>query len=306
MVYLILIVGFFMLIKGADFFVDGCCSVAEKLGIPSMIVGLTVVAMGTSAPEASVSIAASLKESAGIAVGNIVGSNIFNLLFIVGICLLFVNMEISAVTIKRDFPWFLVSSILLIVMVYDGILGRLAGTILLIGMAAYIFVLVRSALKTKQKPETNSKQISTAKTVFYVVLGLVAVVMGGDMVVDAARSIATSFGFSEQFIGLSIVAMGTSLPELVTSIAAIRKNEVDLAIGNVIGSNIFNTLFVLGAAALVRPVPVGGEALVDLIICTLVSLVVYGMCCRKRELNKYNGLAMLLIYNVFFLYILMR
>lgn len=306
--YLLLIVGFFMLIKGADIFVDGCCAVARKLGIPSMIIGLTIVAMGTSAPEAAVSIAASFQNNAGIAVGNVVGSNIFNLLLIIGVCLFMVKMKVAKETLFRDYPFYLGAMVLLGALSYDGTLSREEGIILTLCIILYMIWLVRDALKSKKNNESEDKdeKIGAIKTVIFIVVGIAAVAIGGDVVVDSASGIAKSFGLSDQLIGLTIVAIGTSLPELVTSMAAIRKKELDLAVGNVIGSNIFNALFILGIASLVNPVPVSSEALIDVAVCIAASVVSYGLCLHKKQLNLVKGIIFIAMYVAIFTYVLMR
>ncbi len=307
MEYILLVVGFLLLIKGADMFVDGSISVAKKLGIPSMIIGLTIVAMGTSAPEAAVSISASLRHSAGIAVGNIVGSNIFNLFAIIGICLLFIKMPISRETIFRDFPIYIISTVILLVFSIGGTISRIDGAVMFICMVIYIYILVRDAKKNKSDTSSEEyKEVSLPKAIVFILIGAAAVVIGGDAVVKSAKSIALSLGLTEQFIGLSIVAIGTSLPELVTSLVAIKKNESDLAIGNVIGSNIFNTLFILGVASFVSPVTVSSEAFTDIIISLVLAVAAFALCFHKRRLTMPKGVFMLAVYVAFFIYILLR
>lgn len=306
MEYFLLIIGFVLLIKGADFFVDGCISVANKFHIPPMVIGLTIVAMGTSAPEAAVSIAASIQKSAGIAVGNIIGSNIFNLLVVIGICLFFIKMDVSRITIIRDYPIYIFSLVLLLVFSVGGVMTRLEGAFLLALMFIYMFILVRNAKQKKMYSQENYIPMSTVKTILFIVIGGAAIVVGGEAVVNGAKDVALSFGLSEQFIGLSIVAVGTSLPELVTSLVAVKKNECDIAVGNIIGSNIFNTLFVIGMASAISPVTVSADAFFDVVICLFVSLAVYGLCLHKKKLTTWKGCCMLLMYAVFFVYILTR
>jgi len=306
MEYLILIIGFVLLIKGADIFVDGCISVAKMFGIPSMIIGLTIVAMGTSAPEASVSISAAIKGASGIAVGNIVGSNLFNLLLIIGLCLLFAKMDVTRVTLVRDYPYYLGTMVLLMILSIGGQVGRIEGLVLFSVMAVYMAILIRDAKKNKVEDDEEYKPLGKVKTVLFIILGLTSVVVGGDFVVDGATEVAKSFGLSEQFIGLSIVAIGTSLPELVTSMAAIKKGENDIAIGNVIGSNIFNVLFVIGIASMISPVTVSAEAFFDVAVCIILSIIVFGFCLHKRKLTLPKGIMMILMYVVFFVYVLIR
>ena len=230
MEYLLLLVGFVLLVKGADFFVEGSSSLAKIMKVPSVIIGLTIVAMGTSAPEASVSINAALTGNNDIAISNVVGSNIFNGLVVVGICAFLASFKTNLDILKRDMPLNIVITMILCFMFMDGKLSRIEGLILLAGMAAYIVSMIYSALKNRETGE-DCKVLSLPKSIVFMAGGLVAVIFGGDLVVDNACVIAANFGVSQNFIGLTIVAMGTSLPELVTSIVAARKNEVDMALG---------------------------------------------------------------------------
>ena len=239
MEYLLLLIGFVLLIKGADFFVEGSSSLAKILKVPSVIIGLTIVAMGTSAPEASVSINAALSGSNDIAISNVVGSNIFNGLVVVGICAFIAGFSTNRDILKRDMPVNIIITAILCFMFIDGRLSRIEGIILLAGMAAYITCMIISALKNREEAE-DCKIMPLPKSLLYIAGGLIAVIFGGNLVVDKACIIAANFGVSQNFIGLTIVAIGTSLPELVTSIVATRKGDSGLALGNAIGSNIFN------------------------------------------------------------------
>ena len=252
MEYLLLIIGFVLLIKGADFFVEGSSSLARFLKIPSVIIGLTIVAMGTSAPEASVSINAALAGNNDIAVSNIIGSNIFNGLIVVGICAFMAGFKTNRDILKRDMPVNILITAILCVMIADGRLSRLEGILLLSGMIFYIVNMIFSALKTRSSCP-DEKSMPLYKSLIFIAGGLVAVIFGGNLVVNNASQIAVSFGVSQNFIGLTIVAIGTSLPELVTSIVATRKGDSGLALGNAIGSNIFNILFILGMSATISP-----------------------------------------------------
>ena len=234
MEYVWLVVGFVLLIKGADFFVDGSSSLARLLRVPSVIIGLTIVAMGTSAPEASVSMSAALSGSNEIALSNVIGSNIFNGLVVVGVCAFMAAFSTNKDILKRDLPLNILITFILCIMLANGVLSRLEGILLLIGMTAYLISMVISALKNRQDEE-NGKVLSLPKSLLYIAGGLIAVIAGGNLVVDNACIIAESFGVSQNFIGLTIIAVGTSLPELVTSIVATRKGDSGLALGNAIG-----------------------------------------------------------------------
>ena len=318
MEYLLLIVGFVLLIKGADLFVDGSISVARKLNIPSLIIGLTIVAMGTSAPEAAVSISASLKGANEIAVGNIIGSNIFNLLSVVGVCAVIKPMHVKKRFMFTDYVIALFAALVLIALcwgnvkaenaltTYIGNLSFVDGIILLVLQVAFIAYTIIMAKRSNEQPSEEFEAMSTLKTILYIVIGLAGVIFGGQVVVDSAKTIASSFGLSDSLIGLTIVAIGTSLPELVTSIVAARKGDSDIAIGNVIGSNIFNTFFILGMTAVVGAVPVNGFTIVDAAINFAVTLVVFFMCLGRYKINRIEGTLMILMYVAFTAYLIWR
>ena len=319
--YLLLIIGFVFLVKGADWFVDGSSSAARLLKVPSIVIGLTIVAFGTSAPELAVSLTAALNGSNGIAVGNVVGSNFFNLLMIIGICALIKPMHINKNILKSEFPISIVCGILLLVMLADAtvfyksenILSHLDGIILLVLFALFVVAQIRNALHGRKQaisdaaiPESEVqvveteadeiKVLSPVKSVVLIIVGLVLVIFGGDLVVDNATIIAQSFGLSDAFIGLTIVAFGTSLPELFTSIVAARKGENDLALGNVVGSNIFNILLILGVSSAIHPITVGVDSLIDLAILTVMSIITYIMAWHKCKLNRVEGCIMIAMY----------
>lgn len=318
MEYLLLIIGFVLLIKGADFFVDGSISVARKLNIPSLIIGLTIVAMGTSAPEAAVSLSASLKSANEIAVGNIIGSNIFNLMVVVGVCAIIKPVTVKKKFLFSDFLIALFSAFLLIGLCFGNIfaenaltahIGRLSladGIILLLLMIAFIAYTIIMAKRTKRDESEEFESMSNVKTICYIVLGLAGVIIGGQMVVDNAKIIAVSFGLSDSVIGLTIVAVGTSLPELVTSIVAAGKGESDIALGNVVGSNIFNTFFILGMTAVVGYIPINGFTLIDAVIAFVLALSVFFMALPKLKINRIAGSVMVLLYITFTLYLILR
>lgn len=322
--YVWLVVGFVLLVKGADFFVEGSSSVAKRLRIPSMIIGLTIVSMGTSLPEAAVSIAASVTGNNAMAVSNVVGSNIFNLMVVCGACALFAPLTVQVNTLKREFPFSIVVTVLLLGLGYWGMsVGRIDGMVFLVIFIAFLVWMVRSAMAARKTETLTGIQAGAAagteaavepvgkilpvwQCLLYILGGAAAIALGGDLVVDAASGIAGQFGLSQNLIGLTIVAMGTSLPELVTSLVAAHKKEVDMALGNVIGSNIFNILFVLGMAATISPIAFNMENVIDIIILLCMSVVVLGFAWSKKKLTRWEGAVMLLAYAGYMAYIIAR
>lgn len=334
-----LIIGFALLVKGADFFVDGASAIAKKLRIPSLVIGLTIVAMGTSLPELSVSITAALQHENTLAISNVVGSNIFNLMVVLGICAVIAPIGVSMTVTKRDYPFSVFCAVLLGVLGFLGwSINRADGVILLIFFALYMFVMVKSALTARKESlaeeagksgglnaeelaeakddielgreademTTKAKEIPLWLAVIYVIGGAVAVKFGGDFTVDGAVSIAEMLGVTQTLIGLTIVACGTSLPELVTSIVASRKNELDMAVGNVVGSNIFNILAILGIGAVITPMTFMTENIIDIIVLAVFSLIVWLFCYTKKEIGRKEGAAMLILYAVYLVYICVR
>ena len=276
--YILLILGFVLLVKGADFFVDGSSSVAKILKIPAIVIGLTVVAFGTSMPELSVSVTAAIR-----------GRNIF-----IAVILLLVDSDFSiAKIIDGNRPF---------------VLGRMAGLLFLILFAIYIYATVRTALHSREdnSEEEDDKMMSPIKSAIFILVGLAGIVWGGDLVVDSACNIAETFGLSQTFIGLTIVALGTSLPELVTSMVAASKGENDLAVGNVVGSNIFNILLILGISSVITPITLDVTAVYDTLILIAASLIVYISAISKREIQRKEGAFFLLAYLAFFVYVLLR
>lgn len=317
----LLIIGFILLIKGADMFVDGSSSVAKLLKVPSIIIGLTIVAMGTSAPEAAVSITAAIGGQNDISVGNVIGSNFFNLLMVVGICAMIRPMKVEKNILRNEFPQAIILQLLLLVMCMDmwifrsdtNQIGRIDGLILLVLFFIFIALQVRNAKKalTIQNdsipaPSDDIKTMSPVKSIIFIVAGIVLVIIGGQVVVNSATELARAFGLSEAFIGLTIVAVGTSLPELVTSIVAAKKGENDLALGNVIGSNICNILLILGASSAIHPITVNIISIYDLIILSVVSIAAYLMAFRKQSYNRAKGGVMIAMYVAYMIYIVMR
>ncbi len=318
MKFLFLLLGFFLLVKGADLFVEGSSGIARLLRIPSIIIGLTVVAFGTSMPEASVSITAALAGKNDLSLSNVIGSNIFNLLIVVGVSAAIRPMKIQDSVLKKDFPFSILIAGLLLVMTVPtaygnekmSVLSSLEGCILLIIFVAYLAVTVRDALKARQENTTEQSEephiTSIPTIILYVIVGIAGIVWGGDLVVDSASAIALTFGWSETFIGLTIVALGTSLPELVTSVVAAKKGESDLSLGNAIGSNIFNILLVLGASSAVHPIAVNPFTIYDTIFLVASSIIVYLFAVQKKELERREGMMMIPLYVIFFLYIVLR
>lgn len=308
--YIYLIVGFVLLIKGADFFVEGSSSVAKKLRVPSIIIGMTIVAMGTSLPETSVSVSASIAAKNDLAISNVIGSNIFNLMVVCGICAVLCPLTVDGTALKRDFPFSIVMAGLLMALGgIDGVVGRFDGILFLVLFVVFLLIMIYSAKKSRDNsaPEADEYKIMPVwKCILYMVGGIAAIAAGGEMVVEGASDIARAFGMSENLIGMTIVALGTSLPELVTSVVAARKNELDMALGNVIGSNIFNILFVLGIASAISPVSYTNENLIDSAVLIVMSMIVLIFCLPKKRLIRWNGAAMLALYAGYTAYIFTR
>ena len=327
---IILIVGFVLLIKGAGFFVEGSSAVAKRLRIPSMIIGMTIVAMGTSLPECAVSVTASLTDNNTLAISNAIGSNIFNLLVVCGVCSLFVPLAVQKSTLQKEFPLSIFCAGLLLLLGYLGMtLGHIDGIILIIIFAGYLLWMIQSARNARnqtfadedsdtagsktslsaeeiEQVASNINLLPAWKCIIFILGGMIAIKYGGDFVVNGASAIASSLGLSQTLIGLTIIAMGTSLPELVTSIVAAKKDEVDMAVGNVIGSNIFNILLVLGVAAAISPVGFIMENMIDIVFLILISVITLVFAWTSKEINRKEGIIMLLLYAVYMVYICMR
>ena len=305
MEYILLIVGFVLLIKGADLFVDGASSVAAKLKVPSLIIGLTVVSIGTSLPEAAVSISASLSGNNSISLGNVIGSNIFNLLMVVGVSSAILPIVTDRDMLKRDMPINIGITVLLGILLFDGNLSRLEAMLLLLLLAAYMFLLIRSALKNRVEAE-ETKVLSWAKSIVFIVLGVAAIIGGGQLVVNSAKTIAMALGMSETLVGLTVVAIGTSLPELVTSVVAARKGDSGIAMGNVIGSNLFNILFILGMAGVIKPLTADAAFFIDTGILLGISALMLLFAFTKRKISRVEGITCVLLYVAYTAYIIMR
>ena len=305
----LLVLGFTMLVKGADWFVEGASGLAEKFGIPQLVIGLTIVAMGTSMPEAAVSIAAALKGSADITIGNVLGSNILNVLIILGLTAVVTKVAVGESTIKYEIPFVILISIVLMVLgMTGGEISLVEGIVLWIFFLAYMFYLLKMALNNKNgnngSEEEQEEDKPLWKLLIGIVIGAVLIVWGSDISVDAASEIARMFGLSERLIGLTIVALGTSLPELVTSVAAATKGKADIAIGNIVGSNIFNILFVVGTTALVTPVAFVANFMVDGIVSAVAAGLLLICVFKKKHLDRKDGVIFLLGYAAYFVYLL--
>ena len=325
----ILLIGFVALIKGADFFVDGSAALAKRFGIPSVIIGLTIVALGTSAPELAVSTSAALQGSNEIALSNVVGSNIFNTLMVLGVCAIIHPVPVERVMLKGDFPFTLVGSLLLLLTsgflalvganhtlvsneiksflngtlpegamdLNVGVVSRIVGIALIVMFAAYILYLIFASKDSTSEDDSEQEGVQTlGKSLLMIVFGLALIVAGGQAVVNSAKYIAAAAGMSETLIGLTVIALGTSLPELVTSIVAARKGETDLAVGNVVGSNIFNMMFILGISAMIHPVAVNMASMFDLMILIMISVLAFLFCANDGKIERKEGLVMVAVY----------
>lgn len=306
MMYVWLIAGFVLLIKGADFFVEGSSSIAKLLKIPSVVIGLTIVAMGTSAPEAAVSITAGLAGNNDIAISNIIGSNIFNLLVVVGICAMLKGVQTDRDILRRDMPVNIGISVLLLAFLVDLKISRVEGAFLLVLFIAYMFVVVREGLKNRTQKKEEEKILSPGMSGICIAAGLAAIIFGGDMVVNNASKIAETFGLSQNLIGLTIVAVGTSLPELATSIIAAKKGESGLALGNAVGSCIFNILFILGMSGVLSPMAAAGESFTDICMLTAVTICMLIFGKSRGMTSKAEGAVCVLIYAGYMAYIVLR
>ena len=322
LVIVFLIIGFVLLIKGADFFVEGSSSVAKRLHVPSIIIGLTIVAMGTSLPETAVSVSASITGNNELAVSNVVGSNIFNLMVVIGVCAMIATVNVAKETIKRDIPFSLICAGLLLLLGILGFgdksgmtLGHFDGVIFIGAFAGYILYMIKIALKASKEgkkveieggSDEDIKLIPVPLSILFIIGGAIAIAIGGDMTVDAASRIASDLGMSQTLIGLTIVSIGTSLPELVTSIVAARKNEVDMALGNAIGSNVFNILMVLGIASAISPISIITENIIDLCVLIVFTICVWIFAGTRKKIGRIEGFSMVALYLIYAVYIIIR
>ena len=309
-----LVIGFLFLVMGADLFVDGASSVAKKLKIPAFVIGLTIVAFGTSAPELAVSITAAMKGSNDIAIGNVVGSNLFNTLVVLGLSAALTPIAVEKGMIKRDYPLSIFAAVLLGVLAMDTVffkadamsLGRVDGIILLIAFAGFMFMTVKAGLEGRTDEEEGGEAMPVFKALICIAIGLAGIVWGGDLSVEGAKEIARFFGLSEAIIGLTIVALGTSLPELVTSAIAAKKGESDIAVGNVIGSNIFNIFLILGVSSTILPMNVSNTYLYDIGMLVAVMVLTYLPIAKTKKVSRPMGIIMILVYVAYTVYLIMR
>lgn len=316
MAYILLLVGFVLLIKGADYFVQGASGIARLLRVPPILIGLTIVAFGTSSPEATVSIIAALEGSAGVAVGNVVGSNIFNITLVVGVAAFLYPLKVQSDSIKKEIPFTLLASVALLIVMSDAALQgfggnmitRADGLIFLLFLSIFMYYVIENGLKSRKDAVDSAAptDIRWGKKVFITLIGLAAIIVGGDFVVDNGTKIAYSLGMSETLVGLTIIAVGTSLPELVTSITAALKKESEIAIGNIIGSNIFNILFVLGVSSVISPLSVSGEVVTDVVFMIVLTMVLLIFARTGYKIGKLEGVVLAIAYVVYLVYIIMR
>ena len=300
----LLALGFVMLVKGSDWFVDGAAGIAAKFRIPQIIIGLTIVAMGTSAPEAAVSITAAMGGSADITVGNIVGSNILNVLVILGLASAIVPVAVGKSTLKIDIPFMIAISVIFLLLGWDGTITRIDGLVLIAFFVTYIGYMIWEALHSNEEGD-EIKDMPIWKMLLSTAIGLALVVWGADVAVGAATKLAQIFGMSERFIGLTVVALGTSLPELFTSVTAARKGNADIAIGNIVGSNIFNILFVVGLSSMVINVPFAANFRIDMLVAIASCVFIWLAALKSKKLARWAGFTMLLGYVGYFVYLLM-
>ncbi|MGN0144227.1 MAG: calcium/sodium antiporter [Clostridium sp.] len=315
--FIILLIGFGLLIKGADVFVDGASAIAKKMGIPPVIVGLTIVSIGTSAPELAVSLISSVKGSNNLAIGNVVGSNLFNTLMVLGITTIVLPIIVHKEKVKMDFRVNTIVTILLFILVFDSIWGkdinklsRIDGLILVILCIVYMTLLVIKAKKTDMPKSEEDKNINVITKLILMVIGAAGIVIGGQFVVDSASNIASSLGMSEKLVGLTIVAMGTSLPELVTSVIAALKGENEIALGNVLGSNIFNILLILGTSSLISPIVVEQGLIADFSFLVIITIFLYILAFfnkeKEKKITKAEGALLVALYIGYMIYIIVR
>ena len=305
---LLLVVGFVMLIKGADWFVEGASAIAAKFGIPQLVIGLTIVAIGTSAPEAAVSVTAALNDNAGITIGNVVGSNILNVLVILGVTSVITVLAVGKSTIRYEMPFMIAMTVLLLVLGLDGQVGRIDGVILWVAFIVYMVYLFMLAKKGMDgaAEEEKPKDVSVIKAILLTIIGFALIIFGSDVTVDAATEIATMLGVDERIIGLTIVALGTSLPELCASAVAAKKGKADIAIGNIVGSNLFNILFVVGTSALIVPVPFQKEFIIDTSVAIAAGVLLLLCSLKDKKLKRWAGIMMLASYAGYFAFLMLK
>ena len=310
---ILLIVGFFLLIKGADFFVDGASSIADNFKVPKIFIGLTIVAFGTSAPELAVSIKSIISSNHDIVLGNVIGSNILNILLIVGLCSIVKDVYVKSNTVRKEIPIVMMMSFLLFFLICDNLfisgvvnqINRNDGFVILLFFAVFIYYLISIMRNKKDEDFTEYAEHGVGKSIIFTLLGVVCIIMGNNVVVDSASNIASMMGVSQRMIALTVVAFGTSLPELVTSIVSIRKGEQEILVGNIVGSNIFNIGIVLGLpVSLFGGVVAVGFTIVDLIVMIIASILLFLFSFRDHKIGKYEGLFMLVIFVIYYSYVI--
>lgn len=316
MTYILLIIGFALLIKGADLFVNGSSNIAKLLRVPTILIGLTIVAFGTSSPEATVSIIAALEGNADVALGNVVGSNILNITLIVGVTAFLYPLRVESETIRKEIPFTLLASVVLLILMSDialqgsssNLLTRSDGFILLLFLSIFMYYLIEIGLKSRKEKadEPVPEDIRWGKNILITILGLAAIIFGGDLVVDNGTEIAYSLGMSETLVGLTIIAIGTSLPELVTSISAALKKESEIALGNIVGSNIFNILFVLGGSATISPLATNNKMFIDVILMIVLTIILLVFSRTSFRIGKREGFVLVAAYIIYLVYIILR
>lgn len=316
MAYILLVVGFALLIKGADLFVDGASNIAKLLRVPTILIGLTIVAFGTSSPEATVSIIAALEGSADVSLGNVVGSNIFNITLVVGVAAFLYPLKVESETVRKEIPFTLLASVALLILISDvtlqgagsNLLTRADGFIFLLFLSIFMYYVIEIGLRSRRNTvkERIPEDITWGRNIFITLLGLAAIIFGGELVVNNGTDIAYSLGMSETLVGLTIIAIGTSLPELVTSISAALKKESDIALGNIVGSNIFNILFVLGASSSITPLAVNEKVFIDILIMIILTAVLFIFSRTSFRIGKREGLVLAVAYLIYLVYIILR
>ncbi|MDT8860925.1 calcium/sodium antiporter [Alkalihalobacillus sp. MEB130] len=318
MVYLLLLLGFGLLIKGADYFIDGSSNIAALFRVPPLIVGLTIVAFGTGAPEATVSIIAALEGNADVTIGNIIGSNLLNMSLVVGITAFIFPLSVERPTIKKEIPFAFLATVVLLVAMSDRILEftnanyitRSDGIIFLLFFAIFLYYVIEAARNSREESmdvQMSQDQIGGwGKNTLITVAGLAAIILGGYLVVESSTDIALRFGMSETLVGLTIVAIGSSLPELITSITAAMKQQSEIALGNIVGSSIFNLLFVLGVSSIISPLPVNDKLFFDIFVLLVLTIVLFIFSRTHYKVKKYEGMALTIFYLLYLVYIIIR
>ena len=304
MSFMLLLIGFLLLIKGADYFVDSASAIARKFHIPSMIIGLTIVSIGTSLPELSVSLTSALIGKNDLAVANVVGSNIFNILMGLGVTSIISKLPIEKNTIENDIPFLNIIDSILLMMMLNLTLSRFEGILLIGLLIGFLFYIIKPVLNNKEESKEESKL--SFKTILLGILGVVGIILGGDMVVDSASNIAKMFGMSQNLIGLTVVALGTSLPEFVTSVIAGIKGENEIAIGNIIGSNIFNILMILGISSIISPIVISFISVIDIMFMIAIGILLYVFVVKSKTLKRYQGIVFIFLYIGYISYTIFR